>query len=82
MITPNRIHPEDKVRIDITSEGKKVAEVESTGFHNIESAIMTAYKEKATDYPKDMCVFDVHNITSGTEERYRFNAHGHLKLIV
>lgn len=81
-MTANRLHPEDKVLVEIYSEEKKVDAYEGTGFHNIEQAVQQAYdnSHQATMSIEDYA-FRVTNLTDQTTARYRVNAGGNVKVI-
>lgn len=80
----NRLRPDDKVKVTILDEeGAVITTYETTGMHTVEDAVFSAIRnrlegdENAEDY-----VYDVADESTGTEERYRINAHGHVHLIV
>lgn len=78
----NRLRPDDKVKVGIECDGRTVGEYTSDGSHNVAEAISRAYEEEDASYPAEDCVFTVTDLSKGTSERYRLNAHGHVKLIV
>jgi len=83
MITPDRLHPADKVVVKIYEEGKLADTFTGAGFHDVAEAIHAAYRstDRNADAIEDY-VFEVDNAVTGTSARYRINAHGNVKLIV
>ena len=80
----NRLRPDDLVKVTILNEeGALVATYESRGMHTVEDAVFSAIRNKleGDENVKDY-VYDVADESTGTEERYRINAHGHVHLIV
>lgn len=80
----NRLHPGDRVKVTIfNEEGALVTSYESSGFHTVEDAVFSAIRNRldGDENVKDY-VYDVADESTGTEERYRINAHGHVHLIV
>ena len=78
----NRIHPIDEVMIEIFFEGKKVDTYQGSGFHTVEEAVDNAYEgSNRTPLDKEDYVFEVRNLTTGTEARYRVNAGEHVRII-
>lgn len=79
----NRIKPIDDVRVEIIDdEGKKVDAYQGSGYHTVEEAVMAAYEGTADAHldARDY-VYVVKNLTTGSEARYRFNAHDHLRIL-
>ena len=63
-------------------DGSKLYQTAGTGFHSLEVAINSALENANLQVNPEDCVFEVTNETTGVSHRYRFNAHGNLKLIV
>lgn len=78
----NRLRPTDRVTIDIAVGGNKLFTFTGEGFHNIEGAAEAAYRASGISASKEDCVFTVADDTDATVQRYRYNAHGHLRLII
>lgn len=79
----NRITPIDDVRVEIiNSDGKVVDVYQGSGYHTVSEAIMGAYEGTAFAHldARDY-VYNVVNLTTGTENRYRLNAHDHVVLL-
>ena len=77
------LKPQDQVNITIWGpDGSQLFETTGTGFHNIEAAIKDAIESSNLDINPENCVFEVTNKDTDVSHRYRFNAHGNLKLIV
>ncbi|MBO4955041.1 MAG: hypothetical protein J6C77_01380 [Muribaculaceae bacterium] len=79
----NRIHASDHIQVQIlTPDGQTADTMLSSGFNNVEEAVDAAYRgsEHATADCRDY-VYVVSDLTTGTSEQYRYNAHSHLKLI-
>ena len=73
---------EDKVRVLIFGpEGNELSDFEGSGFHSLDVAIESALSRANIGINPEDCVFRVTNETTGVSHRYRFNAHGHLKLL-
>lgn len=81
-MTANRLHPDDRVLVEIYSEGMKVDAYEGTGFHSIDRAVRLAYdnSQRATMDIEDY-VFRVTDLSDHTSARYRVNAGGNVKVI-
>lgn len=79
----NRLECSDKIEISAFNEdGKLLAAKKLEGVHSIEAAIEKLVEsEKALNAPEDY-VYLVKDLTNNTENRYRLNAHGNVKLIV
>ena len=79
----NRIRKGEKVVVEIYENATKVGSYQTTDAHDIEEAIREAYRssDRYADPMQDY-VFKVTESTTGTESRYRINAHGNVKLIV
>lgn len=74
---------EDEVKVTILGPDNSVLyENIGSGFHNIESALKATLENADLQIDPEDCVFVVNNETSGVSHKYRFNAHGNLKLIV
>lgn len=78
----NRLRPADRVQVQISDDTRRLGRFEGTGYHNIEEAVEAAYEAEHIEEPREDLVYTVTDMTTGTTERYRFNAHGHLRLIV
>lgn len=78
----NRLRPEDHVSVEVFADGHGQGKYDGTGFRNVEEAVETAYVKCGITVPKPDCVFEVSDDSRDTSERYRYNAHGHLRLIV
>jgi len=82
-MTANRLHPVDKVLVELYLEGKETGRYEGTGFHTVEDAVGNAYEASGNkDIDIEDYVFRVTNLTDNTSSRYRINAGGNVKLIV
>ena len=80
----NRLFPGNKVIVDVyNDDGVKVDTYQGADFHNVGEAIHAAYDstDRNADDIRDY-VFKVTDMTTGTHQRYRINAHGNVKLIV
>ena len=81
-MTADRLHPDDKVRVDLYLEGKDIGAYEGTGFHTVAEAIHTAFDSSGhTDANIENYVFRVTDLARNTTARYRINAGGNTKLI-
>lgn len=78
----NRLNPTDRVTVRIAIDGNHMFTFTGSGFHNIDSAAEAAYRASGITAPVEDCVFTVADDTEGTGQRYRYNAHGHLRLII
>ena len=77
------LKPGDEVTVTIYGpDGSKLYESTSEGHHKIEEAINDALAKASLDINPEDCVFEVSNHKSGVSHKYRFNAHGNLKLII
>lgn len=77
------LKPGNQVKVTIWGpEDSRLYEATSDGFHNIETAITTALDNANLGINAENCVFEVTNLDTGVSHKYRFNAHGNLKLIV
>lgn len=73
----------DEVNVTIWGPGdKRLYQSTGNGFHTIEGAIKTALNNAALEINPEDCVFEVANLTTEVSHKYRFNAHGNLKLII
>lgn len=83
METMDSVKREDQVSVEIYGpEGSLLYQGSGTGFHSLEAAINEALSNANLSANPEDCVFEVTNRTTGVSHRYRFNAHGNLKLIV
>lgn len=74
---------QDEVTVTIYGpDGSRLYQATVDGFHSIENAIDTALDNADLQVNPETCAFEVSNLTTGVSHRYRFNAHGNLKLIV
>lgn len=81
-MTANRLHPADKVTVEIYSEEKKVDSYEGSGFLNVEQAVHFAYdNSQLASMNIEDYVYRVTNLTDHTSARYRVNAGGNVKVI-
>lgn len=81
-MTANRLHPDDRVRVEIYFEGTKIDAYESSGFHAIDQAVRLAYENsQLTSKNIEDYVFRVTDLTDHTAARYRVNAGGNVKVI-
>ncbi len=78
----NRLRPTDRVTIDIAVDGKTAFTFTGEGFRNIDGAAEAAYRASGIMVPKEDCVFSISDQAEGTAQRYRYNAHGHIRLII
>lgn len=83
METFDTLRPNDKVTVTIWGPGdENLYKSTESGFHNLESAINQAIDNANLTISPEDCVFEVTNEDKGVTHKYRFNAHGHLKLII
>lgn len=81
-MTTNRIHPTDRVLVELFFDGKKISTYEGEGFHTVEQVVEAAYeKTNNTDKSPEDYVYRVTNLADNTTVRYRVNAGGNVKLI-
>lgn len=81
-MTADRLHPDDKVRVDLYLEGKDIGAFEGTGFHTVAEAIHKAFDSSGhTGANIEDYVFRVTDLARNTTARYRINAGGNTKLI-
>lgn len=81
-MTADRLHPDDKVRVDLYLEGKDIGSYEDTGFHTVAEDIHKAFDSSGhTGANIEDYVFRVTDLASNTSARYRINAGGNTKLI-
>lgn len=79
----NRIAPIDDVRVEIINNDGKVVDVyQGSGYRTISEAIIAAYEGTAYAHldARDY-VYNVVNLTTGTESRYRLNAHDNVVIL-
>lgn len=81
----NRLHPSDNVEVEMylpSSGSTPVHTCIAKGFHSVENAAQEAWNSLPSPrQPKEMYVYRITNLSTGTTSRYRFNAHGNLRLI-
>lgn len=83
METFDTLRPDNEVTVKIWGpENVLIYEGTSTGHHKIEEAIKEALEKTESNINPEDYVFEVTNNTTGVSHKYRFNAHGHLKLII
>lgn len=83
METFDTVRREDQVKVKIFGpDGSLLYEGEGSGYHTIENAIEETLSRASISISPEDCVFEVSNETTGVVHKYRFNAHGHLKLII
>lgn len=79
----NRLRPQDEVKVVMMdTEGNQVFEFKGTGYHKVFEAIMAAYEASGIDKDARDYAYQVSNLTDGTSERYRLNAHDNVRLCV
>ena len=78
----NRIRPIDSVETLIFDEGKKIDTYQGSGYHTSSEVINNAY-DGSDRTPKSIedYVFEVRNLDTGTQARYRVDAGGETRLI-
>lgn len=77
------LKPTNEVTVTIYApDDSRLYQSTGTGYHSLETAINDALSKANIDTNPENCVFEVTNETTGVSHKYRFNAHGHLKLIV
>lgn len=77
------LKPFDSVNVIIWGpDDSRLYEIKNTGFHTIEEAIRSAVDGANLNISPEDCVFEVNNETTGVTHKYRYNAHGHIKLII
>lgn len=82
-MTPNRIRPEDRVKVQIIdTEGNERYVFTGTGYHDVAGAIMAAYEASGIDQDARDFAYQVSNLADGTSARYRLNAHDNVRLVV
>lgn len=83
METIDSLKRDNRVAVTIEGpEGNELYKTSGTGYHSLEAAIDSALNQAQLSVNPEDCVFVVNNETTGVTHRYRFNAHGNLKLIV
>ncbi len=77
------LKPQDSVTVTIWGpENSRLYQSTSTGYHSVEEAIREALANAVLVVKPEDCVFEVTNQDTFVSHQYRFNAHGHLVLIV
>lgn len=83
MKTIDSLKPNDSVTVTIAApDGSRLYQSTDSGFHNLEAAVSAALDKANLEINPEDCIFTVTNDTTGASHRYRFNAHGNLKLIL
>lgn len=79
----NRVRHGDNVEVEIYDEsGKLLGKTSSDNYDSLTDAIETAFTKLLTTAPNiEDYVYRVTNLTTGTSERYRVNAGGHVRLL-
>lgn len=79
----NRLDFESIDQVEVFKEnGDVIGTVKVSGVRSIEAAIEEALQQLPEAKDPEAYVFNVSNLSDGTERRYRLNAHGHVKLII
>ncbi len=77
------LKPQDPVSVTIWGpEGSRLYQSTNTGYHSIEEAVRIAVANAGLVVNPEDCVFEIRNDNTLVSHRYRFNADGHLVLIV
>lgn len=63
-------------------DGARLYQYTSNDYHTIEEAIRGTLDKAGLNISPEDCVFEVTNDATSVSHKYRFNAHGHLKLII
>lgn len=78
----NRIMPADNVEVQIYNAKGLVDTFRGTGYHTVRQAVQNAYNASSRTHDSIVdYVYDVRNLTRGTEGRYLINAGGHLRIL-
>lgn len=82
MITPDRLKPDQRIKVEIyDTSGNLVGEQEITGVHTIDEAIGAVASLLPPGTAPNDYVYRVTDLSDGTSERYMLNAHNHPRLI-
>lgn len=77
------LKPEDQVTVTIWGpRNERLYQSTTDGYHSVEEAIKEALANAVLVVKPEDCVFEVTNQTTLVSHNYRFNAHGHLVLII
>ena len=77
------LKPMDEVTVTIWGpDNSCLYKSTNTGYHTLEAAVNGAIANANLGISPEDCVFEVTNQTTLVSNKYRLNAHGHLKLII
>ncbi len=77
------LKPQDPVSVTIWGpDDTRLYQSTNTGYHSVEEAIRIALANAGLVVSPEDCVFEVTNQDTLVSHKYRYNAHGHLVLIV